>query len=140
LRQTKLYLSLEERRFGDAIKWDFDIPLSKEDTERFLLPVLTLQPIVENAVRHGILKKKEGGTVTIRARKDAGIYRVEIADDGVGFDMHEADPEKKADSSDTRGHVGLENVRNRLELRLGGSLEVESEPGVGTLVRITVPA
>ena len=97
----------------------------------FSLPPLTLQPIVENAVRHGVLRREEGGTVTIRTAETAAAYIVVIADDGVGI--------QPIGAAEGRSHIGIENVRSRLSVLCGGTLEIKSETGMGTTVTITVP-
>lgn len=98
--------------------------------EDFSVPPLTLQPIVENAVRHGVLRREEGGTVTISTRETATAYLVTVADDGVGFQ-----PDTAAES---RSHIGIENVRGRLTALCGGKLEIASTAGAGTTVTITI--
>ena len=91
----------------------------------------TVQPLVENAVRHGICKRPKGGTVTIRSYETDSAYVIEIADDGVGFDTESITTEGET-------HVGIENVRARLAY-FGDTLEIKSEIGVGTTAAITVP-
>lgn len=121
------YLTLEKERFEDriAIKWEIE-------EKDFYLPALTLQPMVENAVKHGILKHSRGGTVTIRSKKIEDGFRVSVLDDGVGFD-----PTKLPD--DGRSHIGIQNVRDRLRDMCNGTLEILSEKGKGTECRIWVP-
>lgn len=121
------YLTLEKERFEDriAIKWEIE-------EKDFYLPALTLQPMVENAVKHGILKHSRGGTVTIRSKKVEDGFRVSVLDDGVGFD-----PTKLPD--DGRSHIGIQNVRDRLRDMCDGTLEILSEKGKGTECRIWVP-
>ena len=88
--------------------------------------------MVENAVKHGILKHSRGGTVTIRSKKVEDGFRVSVLDDGVGFD-----PTKLPD--DGRSHIGIQNVRDRLRDMCNGTLEILSEKGKGTECRIWVP-
>ena len=97
-----------------------------------MLPPLTLQPIVENAVRYGITQKKAGGSLTIRSGQADGSVVITVVDDGVGFDISE----KKEDG---RTHIGLENVRDRLDAMCGGRLEVKSEIGTGTEIKLILP-
>lgn len=127
LEHAKHYLELEKIRFEERINIKYDIK-----TVDFRMPTLTLQPIVENAVRHGICKKKEGGTITITANEEPDCYIVRVCDDGVGFD-----PTRKKD--DGKAHIGIENVRNRLRTMCGGSLEIKSVPGSGTTATIKIP-
>lgn len=123
------YLSIEKRRFGDRINVVYEI-----EEEGFDLPALTIQPLVENAVKHGITKKAEGGTVTIKTWRGDDGYYVTISDDGVGFGKDD-----KPDEFDGRMHVGIPNVRSRLANVCGGTLSVTSEPGKGTVSEIFIP-
>lgn len=128
LEHTKQYLWLEQLRFGDALQVRYDI-----GAEYFLIPVLTLQPIVENAVRHGITQKPGGGTITIRTERIAGKVLITVSDDGVGFDPQNPIAE------DGKSHIGIESVAERLRLQCGGNLLLESVPGKGTFAMITIP-
>ena len=98
----------------------------------FLIPPLTLQPIVENAVRHGITEKKDGGTLTIRSEETDGEIRITVTDDGVGFDPAAA-------RTDERPHIGIQNVTSRLQSQCGGTLTIESGRGRGTTAAIILP-
>lgn len=126
LDQVKNYLSLEKKRFGSRLNIKYDIR-----TEGFQIPPLTVQTIVENAVRHGATKNENGGTVVISAWETEEDYVVTVSDDGPG--MNPICPE------DGRSHVGMENVKLRLESMCRGQLKVESDPGTGTRVTIYVP-
>lgn len=127
LQHLKTYLWLEKMRFGEDLKVVYDVAY-----EDFYLPPLTVQPIVENAVKHGLGQKEEGGTVTIRSRDLTHAWQIQIEDDGVGFD-------EKAALEDDRVHIGIENVRRRLQFMCGGSLTIESSVGAGTVVTICIP-
>lgn len=126
LEHTKTYLSIEQLRFSDVLKVEYDI----EYTD-FELPALSLQPLVENAVKHGIRSREEGGTVTISARREDGNIYVSVHDDGMGYD-----PENLPD--DGRIHIGITNVRKRLDYMCSGKLEIESQIGVGTTATIVL--
>lgn len=121
------YLYLEQQRFENKIKVEKEIK-----AENFMLPPMSVQPIVENAIRHGIRKKRTAGSVAIKSFEDEKGYIVIIADDGVGFDV-------TGQKDDGKVHVGLQNVEKRLQLMCNGSLEVESVPGQGTTVTIRIP-
>lgn len=128
LSHTRFYLELEQIRFEDALRVDYYVPCTD-----FLIPTLTLEPLVENAVRHGVRKNADGrGTVTIRTREYADHYEVSVMDDGPGFD-----PETKPDENCS--HVGLQNVRERLMQVCGGTLQITSFPGKGTTAAIILP-
>ena len=122
LRHIKTYLSLEQVRFGERLNVVYDI----QETD-FLVPPLSIQPLVENAVKHGILQKLEGGTVTLRTRKEANGYVVEIIDDGVGFDP---------DAIPSKGHIGLRNASQRIVSMCDGEVRIQSKPGSGTTIAV----
>ncbi|MDD3184171.1 MAG: histidine kinase [Anaerostipes sp.] len=127
LQHTEHYLAIEKLRFQQYLNIEYHI-----ETALFRLPTLTLQPIVENAVRYGVTKKDEGGTVTITAKETDTAFIVTVVDDGVGFDPmlpHE----------DGRTHIGIQNVRTRLASMVNGTLDIQSTPGVGTVATITIP-
>lgn len=128
LEHTKTYLEIEQLRFEDALQVCYDIAYAD-----FRIPALTMEPLVENAVRHGVRGNKGGrGTVSI-ATLDAGDhFEVIIADDGPGFDpAHIPD--------DGKPHVGLTNVRERLAAVCHGTLSIRSGQGEGTTATIILP-
>ena len=128
LEHTKAYLDLEKLRFGDELTVEFDL-----ETTDFLLPTLTLQPLVENAVCHGVRGKESGtGTVRVSTRETSDTVEITVADDGPGFTPGQT-PE------DGRSHIGLENVRERLKRMCDGSLQIDSEPGKGSRVTMIIP-
>ena len=127
LSHIKTYLDIEKVRFEDTLEIEYDI-----NCVDFSLPVLTVQPIVENAVKHGTSKKRGGGTVKISTREEENCYVIEVSDTGCGFD-----PTKPR--NDGKSHIGIENVRQRLSNMCAGSLAIESEPGAGTLATIRIP-
>lgn len=130
LDHTKAYLELEQLRFEDALLVEYDITCAD-----FRMPTLTLQPIVENAVRHGVrVTEKEAGTVTIATRKYPDRYEITVSDDGPGFD-----PDHPAPKEDGRTHIGIQNVRERLKDVCGGELRIESVQGKGTKAVIILP-
>ena len=127
LSHIKTYLEIEKIRFEDSLEIEYDIKCVD-----FYLPVLTVQPIVENAIKHGTSKKRGGGKVTISTEENKGSYIIKVFDTGCGFD-----PSKPKD--DGKRHVGIENVRQRLFNMCGGTLSIESEVGKGTLATIIIP-
>ena len=128
LKHTKTYLNLEQLRMGDKLRVEYDI---KE--ENFMLPTLTLQPIVENAVRHGIFKKDGPGTVKISTRLEKDHAVIVVEDDGVGFNTS---INGKTTEDGERSHIGIINVERRLRAQAGGKLEIDSIPGKGTIIKI----
>ncbi|WP_394918236.1 sensor histidine kinase [uncultured Robinsoniella sp.] len=127
LRHTKVYLRIEQKRFGHRLNIVYDISVSN-----FRVPALTIQPIVENAVKHGVTKKKTGGTVTIFTKEKEDCYEIIIDDDGFGFDIGNV-------QTDSDTHIGIKNVRYRLWSICHGTLTITSEPGVGTVSTIRIP-
>lgn len=121
------YLYLEKIRVGNRLKVVYDI-----QDEAIRLPALTIQPIAENAVRYGITKRAEGGTLTIRTEYVEDHHEITIEDTGIGFVVGE----KK---NDGHTHLGMENVKLRLKNMVNGTFTVESTPGVGTTVKMTIP-
>lgn len=126
LTHVKNYLALEQKRFQERLNIVYDITCKD-----FSLPPLTLQPLVENAVRHGVLKREDGGTVTIRTGETKTEYIIIVEDDGMGMEL------VKEPEGDT--HIGIENVRGRLNALCNGTLELQSKAGVGTCATITLP-
>lgn len=130
LEHTKHYCDIELLRFGDKLNIVYDTPVTE-----FSLPALSVQPIVENAIKHGVTKKTEGGTVTVTTSENEKYYIITVKDDGVGFDVQ--NPDLKP--SDTHAHIGVNNVRERLENMVNAKFTIESEVGVGTCVTIKIP-
>lgn len=124
LEHCKTYLGFELLRF-DNIEVRYEI-----ETTDFLLPALTVQPLMENAVKHGLSGAGVGGTVTLSVKEKGETVYVTVADNGVGFD-----PQAKAPGV----HIGLENVQKRLSDLCGGTLTIDSKIGVGTTVTVTIP-
>ena len=120
LRHIETYLSLEKMRFDERLNVVLDI-----QTKDFLVPPLSIQPLVENAVKHGILKKIQGGTIILKTYEIENAFVVEIIDDGIGFDLN--DPSYKG-----REHVGLNNVQYRLSTMCKGELTINSVVDKGT--------
>ena len=125
LKHIKTYVELEKMRFNDRLNVVYDIR-----TTQFDVPPLSVQPIVENAIKHGILKKIEGGTVTLSVHEEPDSFVVEVIDDGVGFDANNAELKENK-------HVGLNNVKHRINSMCKGDIVFKSELNKGTEVTIT---
>lgn len=128
LKHIQCYVSIEQMRFGNKIKVEYhtDIP-------DFKLPTLTLEPLVENAIKHGISAKAGGGTVTVAARQEPDdSITITVADDGIGFDPASL-------TSGAKASIGLTNVRRRLEYTLNATMCINSVPGTGTTITIHIP-
>ena len=125
LENVQIYFRLEKIRFGKTLQVEYDIG----ETE-FDLPAMSVQILAENAVKHGVSVKREGGTVRISTKREGDDIVITVEDDGVGFDVT-----KQMDSS----HIGIQNVRNRVETMVRGKLLISSEPGRGTIASIRFP-
>lgn len=128
LQMVKHYVNLEKIRYGDKLNVIYDI---KE--ENFFMPALCLQPIVENAVKHGLGDKEGGGTVTVSTfKKDDLIYLV-VKDDGIGFEQ------ESGNYIEGEGHIGIANSRYLLKQYCNANMTIKSEKGQGTSVIIEFP-
>jgi len=126
LDHIKTYLAIELVRFEDRLNVEYDIKATG-----FSLPSLSIQPIVENAVKHGVSKKTDGGTVKISTYEEENNYVIVVSDDGIGFD-------KDTMYADCKEHVGVTNITHRIQL-FGGTLDLESEVGKGTVATVKIP-
>lgn len=120
LRAVRAYAEINEQQLGDRLHVAFDVP----DVD-FQIPALTIEPIVGNAILHGIKPKVGGGTVTVRLTEDDTNWYITVSDDGLGFDLAEQPKEQS---------IGLSNVRKRITKFKGCSLEIASTRGYGTTV------
>lgn len=126
LEHTHLYVEIEVLRFPN-IHVDYRI-----EDDSFEVPALTIQPLVENAIRHGVRSRKDGKVVVSTFRK-ASAHLITIKDNGVGFDPNQ--PKTLEEGA----HIGLENVKSRIEEMCCGTVVVKSKPGEGTAVTIRIP-
>ena len=127
INNVSVYANIEKLRFGEKINIEYIL-----EVEDCLLPPLTIQPLVENAIKYGITKRKEGGTVTISTRKKENGIEIVVEDDGIGFDVNEM-------KKDNKVHVGVVNVTRRVEYQCHGKVTLESTPNVGTKATIFLP-
>ena len=142
LEHTRIYAEIEELRYPE-IRITYDI---RDDD--FELPALSVQPMVENAIRHGV-RGKYGGEVFVTSYEEKGNHVVKIRDNGRGFDASPfaASPSGEGDANAPdevpapagRSHIGIRNVRERIETMCGGTLTIESRRWKGTTVTITIP-
>jgi len=128
LELVRQYLAIEQARFSDRLRPTFEI----DEAVRFAaVPSFALQHLVENAIRHGIVKRPEAGRVHVAARRVGEVLELTVTDDGPGFDFHAASP---------KGH-GLENTRERLRALYGERASLVLAQGVpgGTIAILRVP-
>lgn len=133
LGYVKSYLAIEAARFGERLRVSFDLRVKTPCR----IPPLIIQPLVENAVRHGLLPKKEGGEIKVSARKQQGFLILRVEDDGVGIPAEKV--EKLLQDSLPGAGVGVSNVNHRLKSIYGQELLMESQVGKGTVVTVKIP-
>ena len=127
LEHTRLYAEIETLRFPN-VRVEYQI-----EDESFNVPALSIQPLVENAIRHGVRSRKDG-LVTVSTAGEQGFHRITVRDNGVGFDPEETEAE-----DETHSHIGLSNLKERIEQMCGGTMTVESEPGNGACITLLIP-
>ena len=126
LEHTRAYLAVEQVQFEDSLCVEYDTPHTQ-----FRLPPLTLQPIVENAVKHGFDPEKAPLHIFIKTRETANGNEIIVEDDGSGFDISVLD--------NTEQHTALANINQRLEMMCGGKIKIRPREGGGTVVTVIIP-
>ena len=132
-------------RFGDRVQYELPDPSAPESSafSSTMVPVFLLQPLVENAVIHGIAKKEQGGKITISTEKDDDAFRIRVSDTGAGMDPDTLQGLKsalKGEPSDVRVGIGIGNLYKRLETLYGpDSMQISSTAGEGTQIDIAIP-
>ena len=124
LEHTQAYLAVEQAQFEDSLFVSFDTPHTM-----FRVPPLTLQPIVENAIKYGMKSSSEPVHISVITRQTNTASEIIVEDDGPGFEQVD----------DNKPHIALNNIRERLELMCKGKLEISQREGGGTLVKVTIP-
>ncbi len=137
LEHLHSYLTIQQMRYRDRLHFIIDTDPAVRGCR---LPRLTLQPIVENAIYHGIKNRPGGGTVAVSAWAEAGDVVIEVSDDGPGIERSLLEGLRRQEIEPSGG-VGLKNVHQRLALTFGNryGLTFGSDTAVGTTVRITIP-
>ena len=126
LEHTRAYLAVEQVQFEDSLFVEYDTPHT-----RFRVPPLTLQPIVENAVKHGMDPDSAPLRICIRTRETDAGHEITVEDNGPGF--------AQANTDDSEPHIALANIQQRLEIMCGGKLTVMPHEGGGTVVKVILP-
>lgn len=126
LENIRTYLNIEKARFGHRVNYQYNLKVGD-----FKIPPLTVQPLVENAVKHGISKKKGGGTIIISTYEDSNYIYIVVEDNGLGFDPKLLSEKQR---------VGTENINHRLSLHLNATLTIDSKTNVGTKATIKIPS
>ena len=124
LEHTRAYLAVEQVQFEDILIVDYDTPHT-----HFRLPSLTLQQIVENAVKYGCDPDSEPLHIVIRTRSTDSGSEITVEDNGPGY----------VDADDNKPHIALANIKERLELMCGGTMSISKRERGGTVVRIIIP-
>ncbi len=140
LECIKSYLRIHEYRYDNNVQLAYDID---DEIKHFKIPRLLLQPIIENAIFHGIIPKEKRGTIRIVFVKNEDCLLIKIIDDGVGIKKENLASILQGNESNTRGfnNIGLANVNNRLKLYFGNQseLKIHSRVGIGTSVEFIIP-
>jgi len=124
LEHTRAYLAVEQAQFEDMLLVEYDTPVTN-----FRLPPLTLQPLVENSVKHGMNPYSGPLHVSVRTRRTEAGIEVIVEDNGPGFDPDD----------ESKPHTTLANIRQRMEMMCGGSLAIRPRDGGGTVATVTIP-
>jgi two-component system sensor histidine kinase ChiS len=133
LKLVQSYLHIEKVRFDDWLNFEIKLLTSTQ----FRIPPLTIQPLVENAVRHGIMRRAEGGTIWIQVSRDDRYIHISIKDDGIGISP-EALKSMLGTTAPERG-IGIRNIDRRLKQLFGLGLLIHSQPDQGTEIQIRLP-
>lgn len=141
LQHVRSYLEIQQIRYQDILKYEIDVP---EELHKYLIPKITIQPLVENALYHGIKNKRGFGKIIISGKRDADYFMIQVEDNGIGITE-----ERLAEVRDgIRNKVltgkdiyGLYNVNERIRLNFGGSygISIESTYGSSTVVSLKLP-
>jgi len=126
MTHVQVYVDLEQMRFKNKINLQFDLEVMD-----FKIPSLTVQILVENAIKHGITRQKDGGTIVVTSIEKPDCYLITVQDNGVGFDLEKVEKENN--------HFGLKNIRTRLQILCDGTLTIESKIGTGTKATVCIP-
>lgn len=139
LEQIQSYLKIEHARFGDRVQFEMDVVA---EAKAWRIPPLLVQPLVENAVKHGLSGREEGGKIWIQARRKNGYLCIQVKDDGVGMPATAIDQVyRKNGSGQNHVNMGLRNINRRLENLFGPAyrLRIHSHECKGTAVTINLP-
>lgn len=134
LELVEAYLFIEKTRFEDRLS----VVLDMESNLTLRLPPLSIQPLVENAVKHGLLSRTAGGTIWLSINRCEGYTRIEVKDNGKGMQPEQVAALQEASWS-SKGGIGIANTNRRLLQRYGRGLTIVSEPGEGTTVSFEIP-
>ncbi|MCT4565810.1 MAG: histidine kinase [Maledivibacter sp.] len=134
INHVKAYLIIEKARFNDKLNINYDLKCNM----KYTIPPLSIQPLVENAVQHGVNKKVDGGDITIRISESQKYYTVEVIDDGIGMTKEKLEEVKRYDESTG---IGISNVYKRIKSCYGDRCQfiIKSTVYSGTSIKMTIP-
>ena len=137
-RHVRSYLQIQHVRYKSVMDYTVDIDPALHHA---LIPKLTLQPLVENALYHGIKLKRSVGMIQISGKREGSIIVLQVADNGVGMTAERLEALRRAMESNTRVGFGLSAVHQRLQLQFGREygLSIASQDGIGTTVTVRIP-
>lgn len=137
-QHIRSYLEIQQMRYRDLMEYEIDIP---DQLKYFLLPKLTLQPLVENALYHGIKNRRRKGFIHVTGRTQYERMILEVADDGPGMTEERLEEVRASLADGRREGFGLRTVHQRIQILFGGEygLAVESTPDIGTRIIVTIP-
>ena len=135
-RYVRYYLELQKERFQERLK--YEIEYNDPALLDYYIPKLTIQPLVENSVVHGLEQKADGGTVIVRLWDEDDSLYISIIDDGIGFDTKTL---TQPQETMNHNHVAIDNIRRRIILAYGreGKMSIKSSPGKGTSIILSIP-
>lgn len=141
LNYVRYYLELQKERFAESLNYSID--LEDPSILNYYLPKLTIQPLVENSIVHGLEPKRGGGTVRVIIWEEENEICIRVSDDGTGFDAASIDLDSSADerTGEPTNHIALANIRRRIQLLYGEryDLKIDSCPGKGTSITVNLP-
>lgn len=138
LAQAESYLEIQRIRYSDILSYSISVA---EDIQDCLVPKLILQPLIENALYHGIKNRRGRGLITVTGKKDGEDILLEVSDNGAGMTAEQLELFRSGNYQDNRYGFGIKNVNQRIRLYCGESygLSFESAPGEGTTVTVRLP-
>ncbi|WP_461612591.1 sensor histidine kinase [Clostridium sp. Marseille-QA1073] len=131
LQLVDAYVQIEKARFGDKIEYDIEEELMDEK-----IPSLSIQPLIESAVKHGICKKKEGGTIYLSAKRREELIYIIVRDTGVGMSANKVESLKNIE--DKNNGIGFSNIGRRIRRLAKADIDIYSIEGEGTTVTISI--
>lgn len=137
-QHIRSYLEIQQMRYRDLMDYEIDIPVRLKN---YILPKLTLQPLVENALYHGIKNIRRKGSIRLTGREKNGCVILEVIDDGYGMSQERLEQLKASLTDGTNEGFGLRTVHQRIQILFGAEygLALQSEPGKGTRISVTIP-